>query len=360
MLKEIPSLHILKAFCAFFVICLHCSFTGRNLIIPIIKIAVPCFYIISGYFLVDNNGTLVIIRTKKQLRKLVLLSIIANIAYFFFWFFKDDKFFFSIFQLKTILRICLYGDVLGDQLWFLNAYIEVLLIVLILEKIKGRVSISSKYLPLIGLLLLTAPLFGKYSFLLGRQFNELWFRNVFNIALPFMYVGAMVRKHRERILNVLNRKKIWAILLSLASLSYIEYVIQFYYPQLFLHGDMNIVNIFFPISVFVACLWHHEYLLESGEDLFHTPPTLCAGCNETLVAIIKKTMAVCKNWLIGMGRAHSTNIYLIHFMFVYLFWSIAPGFMERGHPLLPFVVLILSLLLSAVINKTKAVFRKGY
>lgn len=49
--------YILKAFCACWVVFLHLPGISKEslLFLPFLRIAVPCFFMISGYYLVSNN-----------------------------------------------------------------------------------------------------------------------------------------------------------------------------------------------------------------------------------------------------------------------------------------------------------------
>ena len=56
--KKIYSLYLLKCICAFFVVGIHFPFYGKGLLLPLIVVAVPVFFIISGYFVcpsMDNK-----------------------------------------------------------------------------------------------------------------------------------------------------------------------------------------------------------------------------------------------------------------------------------------------------------------
>ena len=328
MREGIQSLYSLKAVCAFFIICIHCSFIGKDAFLPIIKIAVPCFYIISGFFLVDNNGSIQLEKVIKQIKKLLLLILTANCVYLIVTFITEGLNVSHLLQIKSIIRLCFYGDVIAVHLWFLNAYVEGLLIVLLLIKIKGQFSVSLKHSLFIGVLLLTAPLFGRYSFILCNQFDEIWFRNCFNIAIPFMFIGAIIRKHQNDILLQYKRLYILITIFVFLFLSYVEYGFQFFNSHLNIVGDLNFFTIPLSIFVFLLCL--------SYQDLS-----------------LKKWW--CGNISIAIGRYHSANIYLYHFIFIDIL-TISSSWMESKSPLIPITILLLSLLLSFMINKNREIF----
>ena len=55
---ELYGLQILKFLCALFVVQIHTPSGLRDLLVPVIRIAVPVFFMISGYFLPDSTGVI--------------------------------------------------------------------------------------------------------------------------------------------------------------------------------------------------------------------------------------------------------------------------------------------------------------
>nr|WP_302830143.1 acyltransferase family protein [uncultured Bacteroides sp.] len=55
MKKEIQSIYVLKAICALLVVGIHVPSMLTNPLSPITRMAVPCFFMISGYFIVSNK-----------------------------------------------------------------------------------------------------------------------------------------------------------------------------------------------------------------------------------------------------------------------------------------------------------------
>lgn len=325
MTYEIKSLQMLKAFCAIFIICLHVLFQGRNHIVPIIKVAVPCFYMISGYFLADNQGNINLFRVKKQFKKLIKLTITTNLVYYIVLS-CIHKEFLDIFDLGTLLRLFLYGDVLDVPLWFMTAYIEALALVLILFKFKETIEINLSLLPIITLLLATALITGRYSSITGCQYDELFYRNVFNSAIPFMYYGAIIRKYYNRI-SCISNNTILILFISLLVLSYMEYGFQYLYPQYCGIGDLNFFTIPLAIIIFIYCLNHQSSNLIKYE------------------------------WCIYIGREYSTYIYLYHWLILGLLWFYYEPFMLKKETIIPVIVIILSVLLAAIIKRLSSFYQ---
>lgn len=77
--KEIPSLYVLKALCALFVVMIHTDFVGKAYLSPVIRIAVPCFYILSGYFLYAGNAQKECSRAWRWVKKAFLLAVCLDV-----------------------------------------------------------------------------------------------------------------------------------------------------------------------------------------------------------------------------------------------------------------------------------------
>ncbi len=82
-IKRYTSLDILKFFCAFMVVFIHAGFTNNVLgytFREICRIAVPIFFMISGYFSVGKNSE----KIKLTIKKLLVLQIVSDLVYFIF------------------------------------------------------------------------------------------------------------------------------------------------------------------------------------------------------------------------------------------------------------------------------------
>jgi len=72
--KDIPGLFALKALCALFVVIIHVPFIGKDTLAPIIRIAVPCFFMISGFFLYSGNAQAETTKAWKWAKKAFMLA----------------------------------------------------------------------------------------------------------------------------------------------------------------------------------------------------------------------------------------------------------------------------------------------
>lgn len=88
----------------------------------------------------------------------------------------------------------------APHLWYLSAYIYVLFLILVIDKI----NLWELAFACIPFLLLVDLCFGKYSIVCwGHEFNWLYIRNFLFVGLPYVLIGALVRKY-ERIANKIS------------------------------------------------------------------------------------------------------------------------------------------------------------
>lgn len=297
-MKQIDSLYILKAICAALVVFIHVP--TIPLLAPVTRIGVPCFLMMSGYFLMDSRGMLDVGRVKHALHKNAKITLQAIAFYLLVtiltdvW--PDGKAESYWLDLRHWARVLFYGDSIMcgnyeiEILWYMVAYIETLLVILLLAR-KQILSCLAWLLPL-GL---TANIiFGRYSFLVGGPYDEIFATNFFTFGIPFVSVGMCLKiKRVQRWINSIPLHWIvWLTLLSIL-LSAIEY----YFQAMVLHlrnmGDLNIFTIPAAIGTMIIALRHTE-----------VPGYL--------------------NWLKFIGKNCSLHIYLFHILVVLVFLYVLP------------------------------------
>ena len=77
--QSIISLYILKFFAACLIVLIHVP--TIKYLLPISRLAVPCFFMISGYFLYDQDHLTITKKIKKAIKKILILSIKIHIIY---------------------------------------------------------------------------------------------------------------------------------------------------------------------------------------------------------------------------------------------------------------------------------------
>lgn len=318
------SLFALKGFCAILVVFIHVRGIGKEtfLVLPLMRIAVPCFYMISGYFLFrDNRWSVNAII--KQLKKIGRLLLITTFIYILFFIavnlIKGNPAITENWQTWTFVqRWFVYGDNLCYPLWYLTAYIQSLLLLLLIKMCR----MQKVAMLLTPVLLICSVLLNRYSFLLTQEsFDVTMSRNAWFCALPCVMSGIMIRQNEAKLL----RNNWTKPLLLLAFLAYIEYFILGY---LHVDGSGADYNLFtYPLAI-ITIIWCVQH------------PNLSQHSNRFV------SMAVL------LGRNHSTNIYLLHIMMLSMvellvFFVPAASLLRNAE-----IVVILSILCSFLINKS--------
>lgn len=180
--KDIPSLYALKTLAAFFVVVIHFPMLGKQQLEPLVRNAVPLFYIISGFFLYKGILEKEIITAKHWVKKLIVCSILLNTGYAVWNYFVYDV---SLTP-GMMLRAAVTGNGISVPLWYLTALWEALLVFILLRRKAYR---------LIGwavVLCVLNPLLGRYCFLFmenGEQLPACIRTNALTVALPYLCIG---------------------------------------------------------------------------------------------------------------------------------------------------------------------------
>ena len=257
------NIDILKSICAFLIVCIHVPFPGfvSNYITALSRIAVPIFFMITGYFYTDvvKKG-----RTARQIKKILILMVEAILVYFVWkWFYtavaSDADFISSTFTVKNLLKFVFFNDSpLNGHLWYLGAILYVLIITAIAKKLK-----ITKVLYWLAPVLLTIDLvLGKYSLVLfNREFPYILVRNFLFVGIPYFCIGRMIR---ERVGQKINKNTAALLIFIFSLTTCIERFI-------LVSADMNstrdhyISTTFLAIAVFLFTL-----KCDSGKNLLNS------------------------------------------------------------------------------------------
>lgn len=319
MKKEIYSLNFLKGICAILVVLIHTHMVGKIALVPFYRCAVPVFYMISGYFLMNENGLWHREKIRGYIRKMISIWITIDIIYILLSsiLFKE----YSPFHgtnlntynlLKTISLEVFFGGQFCLPLWYITAYVWTLVII---SFWKRRIPTSIYLSFIIGLLCLNLIL-GAYDFLLPfkpwQPFSNI---NVFTTALPFVMLGGFVKLHLYK-LQQLTTKKIYILLVGL---SYAEVAILWLLGSK--DGDVFMMTPLLSMMIFVGFIFH---------------PTL--GKNTYLTFI---------------GRELSLNIYLLHYLIIWIVGGICYYLQINIRSIEFLIVFPITFLLCCLINLFK-------
>lgn len=309
------SFDTLKCIMCFFVILIHSSFWGRIYVNGIIYIAVPIFFMISGYFFTpspysyisDNQGITERRKLSKILKHIFLLIIGGNILYLLWRLFLVLISNYEIeFRFSDIITC---ENSLAPHFWYLHTYLYMLLFVLIINYLGIRIS-SIKILPFILLAL----------HLLLDQCDEtyimMFILRVFCIALAFWSYGIFCRKHS---------------------------IHKYLYLSLILIGLILCIcqNIF------------HFYSYNKGYSI----GTIILSLG---IFPLFKNLNIKQNILSDIGMKYSMHIYIVHWIFIDIMGFVVrkiPVYNSIGLLINPILVFIFSILSSIIYTRLKKLIK---
>lgn len=79
--RQHNGLHLLKLICAFGVVIIHCPISYEALADPICHLPAPLFFMTTGYFIADSNGSPSTPRIRKAIRKGLIYLLGCNLIY---------------------------------------------------------------------------------------------------------------------------------------------------------------------------------------------------------------------------------------------------------------------------------------
>ena len=204
-MKPIPSLNALKLVSALAVVVMHSRMpVVSSLTLPLCKLAVPLFLMMSGYCLMDDGGVVRRDSIRRSIARILRLTVVANVLYLIFsmaegWLTVSDPWMPLLRLLDTHFwtdLVCFGGTVSG-HLWYLVAYLQVLVFFWLF--VPRRVPRWLYWAIPLGLLLNLAV--GNYGFLFDLHTAYKTSRNFFTIALPCFALGMWLHEHRPSLMT---------------------------------------------------------------------------------------------------------------------------------------------------------------
>lgn len=314
--KRQNNLDVVKAICAFLVICIHISYKDKlgDIITPLCRIAVPIFFMITGYFYHKTSKA-----PLKQMKKVLVLIILANFLYFVLGIIMNGKA--EVPNKEDIINGLLFNSSpFAFHLWYLNALLYVLIIAYIADKFNKR-----KYLYfLIPVLLVTNIIFGEYSIVLfNKDYDPIYMRNFLFIGLPYFLIGNLLYENKEKLVEKFPLRKL-AILIPVFALTTVL-------EEQFLNaarkdaiGDLYISTTFFAVAVFLFAVQAKQV------------------SDENVLAVI--------------GKKYSTYIYILHLMFINIFNKFVTASNKILDNTIQIAIFLASLLVAILYVKFKGKF----
>lgn len=304
------SIDTLKLICAILVISLHVPLPEGSIdyLTPIMRCAVPVFFMLSGYFTYSKSGLNNVIR--KRIMKQVKVLCWAFLLYLFISFVDVGAE--AIRGLKVLFSPrCFLCNILpyAGHLWYISAYIYVLIIILFIDKY----NLYKLLFYITPVLLIVAISIGMYSeIFLNCTFPTYYSRNFLFTGLPFFALGMMIRL----------LKKIPSTPILIVSL------ITFYFLGLAEvmklkngAGDMYFSTIFISVSIFLLFL----SICQPKDNIFSR-----------------------------LGREDGLYIYILHQCFATIVWTYSDKVPALTYISMP-LVLCLTLLLIYFLKRIKLI-----
>lgn len=266
--RELPSVYVLKAICAFFVVLIHIPFLWSQYLQPLIVTAVPCFYLISGFFLYNGDAGIEISRAWSWIKKIFLINLVVNAIYIAYYYCV----FGYTYSFGDIAHAIVTGSGVVAHTWYLAAMWEALVVFLLIRrKFPFLIQVAPFFL-LLNLML------GRYNFLICSEAHHwpIYIRlNFLSVALPYLSLGYLLSRSR----SVFENSKCVLLFLFAA----------------------------------IALLYGEDLLLQvlsvrSGGSYYCATVVLAVSL---LVVALRYTDSRW-SWLIYIGKYHSANIYYFH------------------------------------------------
>lgn len=196
------SFDFLRFFLAFLVVVIHTGFTGyAGLgIKAFARIAVPMFFMITGYYLPVMSDE----KFRKYLIKITSLTVFSTLFYTLISYIQSQTgshvsadWFAQTFSMKSMLIwVLLNGFMLAGHLWYFYALLYVLIIIYITRKIRKM-----------NMLYMVIPFLFLGDYLLSFYGYIVCYRNFLFLGLPYVLLGSLLRNYENRILDMFNKSR---------------------------------------------------------------------------------------------------------------------------------------------------------
>lgn len=267
--QRVLGLDILRLFCIFFIVCLHTEILNTVFGInfePICRFAVPCFFMITGFF---YKNTVEQKKEVAQIKKVIILIVTANIMmillnsiYYLSHNRSIVKWVQSMFSFEKVINCVSFnvnfitGHVETAHLWYLNALLYVLIIAFVFTKI-GAFKVLFYLTPILLIGGLIIECFSEQLF--GVNFKDTfqfyYYRNFLTIGIPYFCLGYLLNSIQYRI-------KLSTFLLFVFSVVFLAFsVVEMYlsnYFSLSSNGEFFITTPFCSACIFLLFLKYFE------------------------------------------------------------------------------------------------------
>ena len=305
----------LKFLCALLVVFIHCEYPYKAEVLPITDVAVPIFFASSGYF---------IFGTKRRCERVVRIGKIflwAAALYLlkteFFQYISSGNLWIP--TSKNLINFILFNDVaFSYHLWYLSAYVYVLIITFVIDKYNIWRWALWTIVPL-----LMIGVFIKYNIADVCSQNIQYYRNAYFNGLPYFFVGVLVKNPPP-----LPKDSIKTVRLILSVLIFVLFILRYN----LIGNSLDILMLkeldLFLLTYFIVLL-----------------ATISLQKKENIISIL--------------GSKYSLYIYIFHVLIMQVCEILATqlpiGIKEAYMYINPFVVLASSIVLTYLLGKFKII-----
>lgn len=277
------SIDIFRYFCAVLVVIIHTEpfYTGDLSALGVFlkeylaRIAVPFFFVVSGYFLflkIDRDDK-VAYRSAWRLFKIYLFW---SIPYFLIniWVVHDEGTSMLLFVKECVADFFIYGSYF--HFWFFPALIYSTLIVYFLYKLCGF-----KALKWIGVGLFIVGCLGSSYLAIGSNIpllSDLYalesftaVRRIFMTGIPFVILGGWIANSKAYLKLNSSKKEVYALVITVVAFVFEKCIFIFLsWPV----NEVNTVALFPLVAIIVMVLLNHPF---EGKELFAQKARVCAN-----------------------------------------------------------------------------------
>lgn len=330
--SRLESFDTLKFLLAFLVVVLHTGFTGLIglEINAISRIAVPLFFMITGYYLPTMTDN----KFNKHLKKIVYFTILSTLFYTSIICIKPiisgksfDWFSNVIFNKKNICDWLLFNSTnfISGHLWYFYALLYALIIIYFARKF-NRKSILQKIIPILFL--------GNYIL---SYFDAIISRNFLFTALPYILLGWLFRNKEKQITNIFHKPQTYLLVFILICIGL---------------GFEIFIYKFIGVKIV-----RDHYLLTC-------PMAICI-----FLMVLRKPHFGANSIFTVIGKKYSAYIYIMHAFIIFLIRNILIYFLGKDifqniiqnywfKNCYPFLVFITTLIVIIICNKLWILLKK--
>ena len=253
--KQNRTLNFFKGVACFCVIMLHAGFPGvvGKLLYGPSRFAVPFFFMISGYYVYDDNVQTMVKKIPKKIKHIAVLLVITEIVYLLWHviqyailggFENVYAWFADVFSVSAILQLLLFQTTsIGDVSWFLVALLLCYMAIWFVAK-KNLWTMINILTPI---LLLVNIVVGEWIPFLGIDIQWYWCSNFGVLGFPFFCLGNLIRKNQDDFCAKYSTKK----LIFIIGLSVICITVERVLTDA---SQLYIGNIFLASALFLICI----------------------------------------------------------------------------------------------------------